>query len=230
MSLYTALAAVALLLPLLIFFDHRASQANPERDPNQRGPDTLILFTPFLIFFYSEAFWQNLLWFIPLYVYFALVFFIANYSGWYKVHWGILMYHSYGSFALVALGYFLFLHSGPKSPELNEVEESKTLSALLFSLWPYYAALLLVIVSLIVKHKNQDFLEVSSIIMVFGFPFLPFFAPYYWLGLLLLTVLCIFTLFQLAKDAGTGAGAYAAFMIFHLMAVMTSIIIRAIFF
>jgi len=58
----------------------------------------------------------------------------------------------------------------------------------------------------------------------------PFFAPYYWLGLAFVTILCFYTLINLAKDAGTGAGAYSAFLYFYLLAAMASIIVRAIFF
>lgn len=232
MSIFHAISVLWLSLPLLLAIDYFKRKRGGEYDINHRGPDNLVLLTPFVLLFYTDQFWHNLLvYLIPLYVYYALVFFIAKIMRWYQVMWSILAFHSFGALLLTVIGYFLFFHEGPAAIAAEVQEQSAGKESSLMSYWAYFLAGFLALATLGLDLGKKSGVAATLILLLTGlFPILPFFMPNYWLGLGILSAVYVTLCLSLASRAGTASGAYAAFVYFYMLVATGSIVVRAIFF
>lgn len=239
MNLYMFLLTMALVFPLLIYSDTKArlkAEQAPDAfyDLNKRSTISVILFTPFAALFYTENFWSNLLYFIPLYLYFWLLMYLANKKNWFPSFSSeVPMYGAMGFFITV-IGYFIGFHEGimvdePVSGELENPDPA---------VWPYYAFAVIGIVTLIIAliealrgQKIQ-----SSALMVFimavVYPLLPLFTATYWWGLLggflVFSLLMPISLSRLPGDVKGGIGFFMGYS--FMMATSLSILLYAFLF
>ena len=196
MDFYIILTLFVVLYPLLVYMDCKVkmrSEADPSVDynPNHQASNTAALFIPFSVLFYTELFWWNLLYYLPLYFYFWCVLVYANKKASLGEDTYMFLYQAFGSFLLVVLGYYLFFHEGILvESELLEQDTDMFSKQVGDAVWPYviFVCLLLatIAVSLVERAKNQEVklsltLLITSIIVL---PLLPLFISHYWWGLL----------------------------------------------
>jgi len=224
---------LAAIYPFLLAWDHKKG-----KDPatgeykSRRISDSFTLFVPFAVLYYHEAFWHNLMfYFIPLYVYFLLLAWIAQKKFQLASAFDMLLIMSGGSFMLSIIGYYIFFHQGVLAPEPEVVEVTEQGQTGLWVWWPIVTAILSavggVILLKIMGGKSEKLLFPVALILLV----LPFFSHHPYWAMLLSTGLFFYFCITAAKQGdSTGAGAYFAFFFFYMMAQMATLIVYAIVF
>ena len=115
MTFYSVLAIYALLLTIITILEGRQT---PQGDPpmkNAKTSEFFILICPYIALFYSDHFWNHLLFTVPLLIYGVVLTRIANLRGSLAYHFDALISLMVGSFLLAIILYFLFFHDGALS-------------------------------------------------------------------------------------------------------------------
>jgi len=243
MTLYQTLLLLSVIFPLLIYSDYREKNKadldpNIEFDLNTRNSNFLISFTPFIALFYTENFWLTLLHLIPLYLYFAILMFIANKKDWcpfFKADISI-----YGSSGLVVtiIAYFIWFHEGVLSTPDTEAKLIETKeTAPVF--WPFYVFVTLFVSAFFANtfqpKKNRSESNTAFIVLTIqaiGYPILALFTDYYWwsmlVGLIAYAVSILILLRPLPDSSRGGIGFVLSYI--YMMIATGSILVYAFLF
>jgi hypothetical protein len=228
MTILHLILIMALAYPLLLILDCRAL-AKADKD-SQRASDSLTLVTPVALLYYHEAFWHNLIfYFIPLYLYFLLLAWIAQKKFRLESAVVMLLVLMGGSFVLSTIGYFMFFHEGSLAAEKEVVETVVETPTSLWVWWPIAAGVVLAIIATTI-FKFRKNTEALLIPIALVFLTLPFFSHHPYWAMLLNTVLFLYSMGVAAEKSGSGAGAYSAFFFFYLLAQFGALIVYAVLF
>lgn len=244
MNILVLFSIFAALFPLLIYIDYKRRLSQKENyDENGNMIDMLLVFSPFAIFFYTDAFWSNLLYYyLPLWLYFGAALFVAKKKGWCPHGLSLYPIRVSSGLVVVFLGYYLFFHDGmaadaPVESVVNDLQPEEGEGsgfALLKSYWAFGAIVVIGLLTLLLKRvdktANQQLFTLSLWLMTFGLPVLPFFSPHYWWAMLATLISYAMVISRLSKSAGSEGGAYFAFFYFYLLAAAGSVILYAVLF
>ena len=244
MTIFTTLVLFTAVFPLFIFFDHlkkKVVDRNPEMefDYNDRPSQIILTFTPLSILFFTENFWINLAYLIPLYVYFQLLMTIAN-----KKHCAIYLktdipMYANGGVVVTVIAYFIWFHEGVLAPEATVAQAvTKTSVVEEQSKWPYYvfaSLFVLAIGSSIIERLKRIEPKGSGkvlVLMTFCNPILPLFTHFFWWGQLLSFVVFATVMSDVSKrsEISVRGGMGFALGYFYMMTLTLSIILYAILF
>lgn len=249
MQWYELLLLIAGIFPLLIFIDYRAKRKADntpeiEFDLNSRMTISGLTFVPFVLLFYTENFWDNFLYFIPLYAYFYVWMMIASHKSWCPYTFTDLKIFGLSGFIGTIIAYYLFFHEGVLDDPLNaesvnaQRESEQGMSERIYSDWPYYTALGLAVMTLLTLSlerlfkKNPDVSSLMLFLLAIALPSLSLFIEHYWWGLMG-AVLILGTFIPLVLNAfdDTARGAIV-FVVgyFFMMACVASILLYAFLF
>lgn len=224
---------LAAIYPFLLFWDIRTAR-DPETGEykSQRIIDSFAMFAPFALLYYHDAFWHNLIfYFIPLYLYFLLLAWIAQKKFQLMSAFAMLSVVSGGSFMLSIIGYYIFFHQGTLAPEPEVVKTIEQNQKGLWVWWPILAAILsaLIVVALLktMGEKMATLLfPLAGVLLI-----LPFFSHHPYWSMILGTGLFFYSAMVAAGQNGTtGAGAYSALFFIYLMAQFFALIVYALLF
>jgi len=254
MQWHELLLLIAATFPLLILIDYRSKREtdkNPdiEFDLNSRMTISGLTFIPFSLLFYTENFWMNFLYFLPLYTYFYVWMMVANKKAWCPYSFSDLKVFGVSGFIGTVIAYYLFFHEGvldssapvESANELGVNEQSANDPAIRerdYAEWPYYTALALVVMTLLIVGLERAFRKepnVSSLmllVLAVALPVLPLFIEHYWWGLLvavILTGVCVPLVLKVLDDTEQGAIMFVVGY-FFMMACFASILLYAFLF
>ncbi len=244
MTIDLVFGLIALVLPAAMFFDYRL-QKKAEANPlatykiNQRLSYTLMLLAPYAILFFSDNFWINILYLVPLFLYAALLAQLAYKKGWSPVGPAMVFVTFPGSVGVTVIIYYIFFHEGVLSPDVTQLANTGIANKEhTISLWPFYIYGLLLFTQLVYglierkkgaeTNKSVDFL----FIQVLAFNILPLFTQHYW-WLMLAGVIMFFAIVQSVANRmklSSRVGMRFVLIFFYMMAATASIVLYTILF
>jgi len=229
MDLYIWLIIFAALFPFIVRLDYKEKQkadADPDKsyDYNRQLLSMVLVFMPYSLLFYTDDFWNNILLYIPLYLYCLGFLYFTYCKKWFEVPPGLAAFNSLGQFLLVVIAYYLFFHDGVFSepevvPELTHrlVNNDEVW-------WPYgvFAGIWLASVVFVFLARLGRFYQDASMLLIwaalFGLPLLPFFMTSYWGGMLAGLVGVISLLYICSRHEGFGSASFALLYFYILTA------------
>ncbi|WP_119396298.1 hypothetical protein [Salinibius halmophilus] len=197
-----------------------------------RSSDSVMMFAPFLVFFYTDNFWPVAVGLVAI----LLAGMAAQSILWRKNYLRsgaeMMLATLPGLAMIILLIYWLVVLDGVAIWDLFDqteqgVEAAKPIieqpkSAWLVW-WPYAAYGVIILANLLNKNPKQTgLLGVAAI----GFLVLPFFTEYFWICLGLGVVGFFWLLLRQAKHWGTAAGAGSAFFFMYMLAAGGAAMVR----
>lgn len=244
MTIDIVIGLIALALPVVMFFDYLLRKKTEAKllnsyDVNHRLSNNLILFAPYAILFFSDNFWINTLYLVPLFLYAILIMQLAYKKGWAPVGPAMVLITFPGTVVVTVIIYYIFFHEGVMSPEVAQLADTKIANKENTSpLWPFYIYGLLLFTQLVyglIERKKGEKANQSVaflFIQVLGFNILPLFTQQYW-WLMLVGVIIFFAILlsvtnriKLTSRGGIGF----VLIFFYMMAATVSIVLYAILF
>lgn len=221
------------IYPFLLCWDVRTAR-NPETGEyqSQRISDTFTVLAPFALLYYHEYFWHNLIfYFIPLYVYFLLLAWIAQKKFQLASAFEMLLVVSAGSFMLNIIGYYIFFHQGALAPEPEVAQNIEQPQKGLWVWWPILAAVLSTLTIVVLLKKLGEKVATLLFPLALVLLILPFFSHHPYWTMIVGTGLFFYSAATAAGQNGTtGAGAYSALFFIYVMAQFFALIVYALLF
>ena len=244
MTIDIVIGLIALALPVTMSLDchfQKKAKANSldTYDINHRLSDTLMLFAPYTILFFSENFWINTLYLIPLFLYAILIMQLAYKKGWSPVGPAMVLITFPGSVMVTVIIYYIFFHDGVMSPEVTQPTDTGIANEENSNpLWPFFIYGLLLFTQLVYglaeRKKGEEANKSANFLFlqVLGFNILPLFSQHYW-WLMLAGAIMFFAIVQSVVNRMelTSRGGIGFVLIYsYMMAATASIVLYAILF
>ncbi|BFM10667.1 hypothetical protein R50072_08200 [Simiduia litorea] len=208
-------------------------------DNKEPAIDAVLMLSPFLVFFYPQAFWLNFSGFMALWALGCCAVYGLNRFGFLDHSLELQKLMGPGIALLVGIGYLIFLHQGPLASTVeSSVTELTTADApllervvTLFPAWLWWAYGLFISVSvLMARHKDGTML--AALLLLLGLAILPFYTGYYWwsLGAGVIVFLLALKPLLYAMDETSKGGIAFVLVFLAQMIFVGSIVVYAIFF
>lgn len=203
---------------------HRRVQNSSGDYSQHRSSDSLMMFAPFVAFFYTENFWLVVAGLFTI----CLAGMAAQSMLWRKGFLSsgaeMMLYTLPGLVMIILLIYWLvvldgmalsdLLDQGNKAPTTSSAASDHAQNQWLVW-WPYMAYAAIIIANLVSQRSKEGGVLAAAAI---GFLVLPFFSDYFWLCLGLGFIGFFWLLLRRAKHWGSGAGAASAFFFMYMLA------------